>query len=853
MKFATACLLVLLLVPAAQARPSLGQLAEEPYPVGPDRLGEFFRQNPELRSEPGSGWKPYNRMISFLGPRTAPGENAARLRWQAWEDTRGRLREGAGLRSAWFSTGPVNFSGRANGVAIDPTNSSVVYVSTAGGGLWKTTDGGDTWLPLTDDQASTHCGAVAVLPWAPDVVLLGLGEGTLPAFADLNSPFGAGLIRSTDGGATWAPSGLTASAGTPNGFHVIEANATSQVILAGTSSGLFRSTDDGQSWVLVEGGNAVFDVKWKPGDPATVFIAKGQDPFINAGPDLGVKISTDGGLTFQLAGTGQPTSLALGKTKLGVTAADPDVIYAHYVNTATFNTVGVYRSTDGGATWSPRNTTQVMTAGQGWYNLVLAVDPDDPEFVNSGGVPMFRSTDGGVSWMQYTNTIFSPAFGDSVSPHLDNHAIVYDPNSTDTIWLATDGGVWKSTDDGLTWRSRREGMVTYQYYDVCVGQTDSAFMVGGTQDNGIPRRRLGVWRETPIIFDGMVCNVDPTDPRVVYAETQNGLHWKSTNRGGNYQQIMTGITGTGFWITAQDHDPLQPNRLYTTTTNGIFRTTDGGALWQNVGAQTARWISMSRAQSGLVWTLSNFSGVFHTTDDGGSWIPSPSFPATGGTEQKIAADPHDPATAYVVYGSYTPGVSHVVRTTDFGVSWHDVTGDFPNVPANTFVADPDRPSEWYVGSDLGVWLSTNEGVNWTPVGSGFPNCAVSDLEIKSPARKLVAATFGRGVWEIDLPATAVNAPEVDVDRARRLLLDDPAPNPVRGETMLRFAARTDRPVTLDLYDVSGRRVKRIERLERGDGIVRERQWRAAEVPAGVYFLVLRSDGEQRSRKMIVTR
>ncbi|HMB71349.1 MAG TPA: T9SS type A sorting domain-containing protein, partial [bacterium] len=607
------------------------------------------------------------------------------------------------------------------------------------------------------------------------------------------------------------------------------------------------------TWSQVESGNNVFDVKWKPGDSATVYVTKGPDPFINTGADAGVKISTDGGLTFQTAGTGQPPAASVGKARLGVTPADPSVVYVNYADSNTFQSLGVYRSTDAGATWQPRNTTLGMMGSQGWYNLVLTVDRQDPDLLLTGGVGLYRSTDGGATFSQLSGQGVAPPFGDATRPHVDNHALAYEPGSDDAVWVCTDGGPWRSTDDGVTWQSRREGIVSYQFYDVCVAQTPTNFMVGGTQDNGIPRRKAGTWQETTLTTDGMVCNVDPLAPGTVYGESQNGNHRVSPNQGFSWSPINTGITGTGPWITAQDHDPTAQGRLFTTSSTGIFRTDSAGSLWTNVAPHTARWISISPANPDIVWTVSNFFGVWHTTDDGATWTQSVTFPATGGTEQKIHADPHDPAAAYVVFGSYTPGVTRIVRTRDLGATWEDVTGDFPDVPANTFVADPDRMNEWYVGSDLGIWLSTDEGQQWNPVGTGFPNCAVSDLEIKRPKRKLVAATYGRGVWEYDLPSTAVGAPEIGPVATRTLMLDPPFPNPAFRSTLLRFASRGEGEASLELFDVAGRRVSRIARIPRGDGVVRQLEWRPDDVSAGVYFVVLRAGDRRISRKLVVTR
>ena len=830
--------------------------AASPAPVSeaPARtLEEWFLAHPDARTTPSSGWKPYQRLLWLAETRgNASGVPAFRLRADA-VDLAVRHRAARSSQAGWFATGPTDLAGRCLSVDFDPTDPGVVYLGAASGGLWKSTDGGDNWSPITDDLPTLAIGAVCVLASDPNVVLIGTGEGSGAASANLAlGPFGAGIFKSTDAGATWQTTNISYGGASSHGFSVIEDEPSTGVILAGANDGLYRSTDDGDTWTQVETNANYFDVKWKPGDPSRVYVTRGRDPFFNfPNAGNGVRVSTDGGLTFARAGTGQPTSSNITKTKIAVTAADPSVIYAHFVNFSTFQTLGIYRSTDDGANWSLRST-QNMTGSQGWYNLVMAADPDDPDRIVTGGTPLHSSNDGGLNYTQETNS-FLPG-GNGSTPHWDLHGIAYEPGNSDALWVLTDGGPWRSTDDGSTWTSRREGLVTYQFYDICVAQTDPLVTLGGTQDNGIPRR-VGPdsWLETTLNADGMVCNVHPTNKTIVYGEAQFGNHFKSLNGGLSWSQINTGITGGGLWVTPVDQSQTAPRTLYTMTTSGIFKTTNGGNLWTNVAPHAARWISISPVDENVVWTVSNFVGLWVTTDGGATWTLPATFPATG-TESKVHADPADPASAFVTFGYYGTGSPRVLRTTDYGASWLDVSGDLPDIPANTFVADPDRPDDWYVGTDVGVWSSTDGGVTWTPFGTGLPNALIVDLEIQRSGRKLVAGTHGRGAWEVDLPAGAVDAPAVAAGAASpNLMLDPPSPNPVRDTVVLRYAARSEGAVTLEVYDVSGRRVDRVAATERGDAVVRTAVWDARRSAPGVYFARLTAGAESVTRKVVVAR
>ncbi|NNE43309.1 MAG: T9SS type A sorting domain-containing protein, partial [Gemmatimonadetes bacterium] len=230
-----------------------------------------------------------------------------------------------------------------------------------------------------------------------------------------------------------------------------------------------------------------------------------------------------------------------------------------------------------------------------------------------------------------------------------------------------------------------------------------------------------------------------------------------------------------------------------------------------------------------------------------------SFPfATAGNATKVLADPINPQAAFVTFTGYAAG-AHIARTTDLGATWTDVSGDFPQQPVNTMEVDPQFPGEWYIGTDVGVWTSTNGGVNWTPFDVGLPNAVVLDLEIRDAARKLVAGTYGRGAFEAALSGSVTGVTTGDTPAPLNLMLDPPRPNPAVGRTMLRFAARSGESVTLDIYDVAGRRVANLADQASGDGIIRGVPWITDDVPAGVYFAVLRAGADQASRKIIVAK
>ncbi len=817
--------------PSADAREMLDWFA---------RMDAFYEANPELKTTPGSGWKPFNRIkwqtLRSMQDGELPPLEARADAWRVKQQRMAHLTP----RATWFSLGPTNLGGRILAMDFDPTNANVCYVGAANGGVWKTTNGGASWTPMSDELLSIAVGGLAVSPNDPNIVVIGTGEGT----NNIDRIGGIGILRSTDGGNTWLTTSLSYGVASGHGFHVIRANPLNGTLLAGASDGLYRSTDDGATWTDVRptDKNDYYDVQWRPGDVNKVFAAKGS-----ASAGNNVKVSTNDGQTWAFSGTGQPLEFQVGKTKIGMSPANPDYIYSVYANKGDGTTLGVYRSTDSGATWTARNTTLNMTGQQGWYNLTCQVDPTNVETVIIGGVSLYRSTNGGTSYS---------VIG-SGEVHVDHHAIQYEPGSTTNVWVGSDGGVWKSTNGGVSWPASSDlnnGLVTYQFYDICVNNGPAPYYVmGGTQDQGTDKWSGTTSWAQGLGGDGMVCNINPNNGTTVYAEQQFGTHYKSLNSGGSWTGINNGIpTSQGHWVAAVAERADLGNILFTSHPTGTYRTTDGGSNWSLVDGTSAGWIDVSEVNGNYVWKASGIN-VRYSTDNGDTWQAAGPFGFLSSGVAKILAHPTDLNTVFTCFLGYGTGAK-VARSTDLGATWQDVTGDLPIQPCNAIEVNPSNPNQWFLGTDTGVWASENGGVNWVPFEDGLPNSQVLDLEIQNSLQKLVAGTHGRGAWEIDIPATIGTDVAVQVSPTpRNLLLDAPFPNPVKSETMFRFAAKSDAKVSLVVYDVQGRVVSDLADFATGDGVIRSTPWYTDDVPSGVYFAVLRAGTESVSRKVVVAR
>jgi hypothetical protein len=352
----------------------------------------------------------------------------------------------------------------------------------------------------------------------------------------------------------------------------------------------------------------------------------------------------------------------------------------------------------------------------------------------------------------------------------------------------------------------------------------------------------------------MVCNINPVNGTTVFAERQFGDHRRNLNSGsGTWATINSGIpTNNGQWVVPVAEDQSDGDHLYTNhSAFGVYRSTNSGSSWINVASHTAVWIDISSVDGNLIWTVSGGPPKY-STDDGATWFSSAPYGFLTGGETKVLAHPTDAITAFVTFSGYGEGLAHVAVTTDLGASWANATGNFPSQPVNAIAVNPSNPDQWFIGTDVGVWVSVTGGETWFPYETGLPNAVVVDLEIKASLQKLVAGTHGRGAWEVNInPAIGTSADLAVTAGPIHLMLDRPWPNPVEDRTLLRYAAKHDGQVTLSVYDVQGRLVSRLAEFAAGDGVIRTTPWFPDDVGSGVYFAVLQAGEDQKSQKLIV--
>jgi hypothetical protein len=636
----------------------------------------------------------------------------------------------------------ITSTGRLSAIAVDPNDSNVIYVGGAQGGVWKTTNGGVTWVPLTDKECSLAMGGLAIDPTDTDIVYAGTGEQHRSG----DSYYGCGVLRSTDGGATWAQVGASVFDDAPGGgatiARVVLKPGTPTTVFVASSRGLFRSLNSGTSWQLVLSGR-VSDLVADPTNGDVLYAGLANR---NAASD-GVHKSIDGGDTWNRMATGfAPGSLF--RINLDIAPSSPQTLFAGVVdgNDIT-NLLGVYTTVDGASTWS-KVTATGLSCTQCWYDMFVSVHPTDPSTVYFGAVGLYKSTDAGVTFSRIGTQI-----------HVDQHFLAYDPQDPATVFVGNDGGIYKSVNGGTTWTTLNTNLALTQFYSgLSLHPSDANTALGGTQDNGTLQYVGSTSWLRVVGGDGGFTAIDFLNPSTRYGETQ----WSETfggprrsDNGGGYARKINGIntSDAALFIPPLIMDPLTPHTLYFGTAR-LYRTRDRGDNWSAISdyltSGVISTIAASPANPRTIYFGTSQGDVQISADDGVTWNSR-----TNGLPNRFIKDfalhPTDDQTAYVSVSGFFSG--HVYKTSNAGVSWQNISAGLPDLPVNAILLEPGAPATIYAGTDLGVYRSTNDGGTWVPFNAGLPLVAVFDIAAEANTGTFVVATHGRGMWR-----TTLNAP-----------------------------------------------------------------------------------------------
>ncbi len=717
-----------------------------------DEQVEAFNQYWSTRDKNarGSGYKPFMRWEYHW--RNYTNEQGYIMSsedfWEAWRQKKQVIANRSSARrvlpaSNWQPVGPFTHTntgswssgqGRVNIVHVDPSNSNVVYLGAPAGGIWKSINNGSTWTPLTDELPQIGVSGIAVDYSNSNVIYIATGD------KDAGDSYSVGVYKSTDGGLTWNPTGVMGSSNPSSAGDLVIHPTNNQILWCATNNGIYKTTNAGSTWSQVQSGDfAQGNIRLKSDDPTTIYAVSNNRFFR----------STDTGSTFSQITTGLPNSSS--RLLLDVTSANASYIYI--LSAATDGSMqGIYRSTDGGSNWTKTSSNEASTGNvfespQAWYDLALAVSPTNADEIYTGCLNVWKSTDGGVSVTKMNNWS-SPAAPSYT--HADIHYLGFHGNK---LFCGSDGGIYVSENNGTNFTDLTAGVQISQFYKIAVSKQSAAKMMGGLQDNGGYAYNSGQWKNY-YGADGMDTAIDPTNSNLFYGFTQEGGGLYISNSAGNGLSGSVPSPGVeGNWVT-----PLAINNAGDLFAgyNNLYKLTSGAWVQQNttpIGSGNLELISIDPSNENIMY-VANGSNLYKSTDLGIN------FTIVHTASSAITSIEVHSSDSNIVYLTTQSSSGGVFKSTNGGTSFSSFSTGLPSIGKNIIVhqgRNTDNPL--YLGTNLGVFYRDDTMTQWEPFDTNLPNVSVTDLEINLDDAKLIAATYGRGIWQTDIP---VQLPSDDI-------------------------------------------------------------------------------------------
>jgi photosystem II stability/assembly factor-like uncharacterized protein len=705
--------------------------------------------------ERGKGFNPYKRWEYFITPRIASStvlDNSAL--WEAIkmsnldpEDTLSWHFVGPGTTPYKIQTTNLSGSGRLNCIAFHPVDSNIIFVGAPSGGVWMTRDGGEHWETSTDYLSAIGISDIVISHEDTSVIYLATGDA-----GDFDT-YAIGIVKSSDGGKTWATTALDMNVEQQNYFsRIIMHPDNADIMLATSSKGIYKTTNGWLTFTLVQSGN-FRDIEFKPGNPEYIYATS----YSNIG-NAKIYRSTNTGSSFQEVSGGLLINGKVERIELAVTENDPNIVYAVAVDVVNAGLYGVFRSTNSGSTWQiiyydyPYNLLGLSSdgssvGGQGFFDLAMAVDPNNKSNVIVGGINNWKSQDGGFNW-EISSIQHHTVQNKYV--HADQHMLAYSPHGNRTLYTVNDGGVYKSYNNGDNWIDITNNMQILQVYRLSSSFLTENKLLCGNQDNGTFLHSKGNWYEI-LGGDGMECYIDPLNDSILYFSLYYGKLFKSTDEGITREDIMPDVTLKGAWLTPFVLHPHNSSWLYAGY-NDVYKSENGGEEWKKLseGLSSTNLISLVIAPSNDQYIYaSSYENIFKTENGGDEWslisIPLPTIPFSS-----VTVSPNDPNKIWVTLSGFEAN-KKVYYSFDGGTNWGNFSDGLPNVPVNDLVVRYNSNQELYAATDIGVYYRNADMENWINLSENLPNVIVSELEISEQFQKLRAATYGRGIWELDLP------------------------------------------------------------------------------------------------------
>lgn len=726
----------------------------------------------------------------------------------------------------WQQIGPHNIGGRTLDVEFNPQNPNTIFAGSASGGIWRSYTAGlgvNAWERIETGFPVLGVSSISISPIDSNIILIGTGEvynyrqalgGEV--IRTTRGSYGIGILRTTNYGLTWTKV-LDWSYNQERGVNDVEFDPNNPSIAwAATTEGIFRSSNNGQSWENVNSIIMAFDIAIHPDSSNIVFATFGN--FSTAGH--GIYKTTNHGASWTKLTNGLPSTFG-GKAMLSIHQSNPNIIYASIGNGSSSGAgTWLCKSTNGGNNWTIVNTTDYSTY-QGWFSHWVGVHPLNPDFVLAGGIDIWKSTNGGITLTKKTDwaawyfgqTPIGGPEGPAHYVHADQHSITFHPLNPNIIYFGTDGGVFRTTNSGETFEGCNGGYQTTQFYNGFSSSNSNVNLaIGGMQDNATAIYLGSLAWYRAIGGDGCQTGINQTNPNVMYGTTQYLNIYRTTNQGVNWSFIgPTGKDNAAF-VAPFVVCPSNPNLIYAGSRK-IHKTTNAGSTWtagnNNVALDGNEILSIgvSSTSTDTLYVatapISSRAKVFRSTNGGQTFSN-----ITGNLPDRypddIAVDPTNSLIVYIVFSGF--GTSHLFKSTNGGDSWIDIGSQLPDVPSSAIVINPDNPNQLFFGNDIGVYFSPDAGNNWYAVNNGLPfGSLIIDLNILNGKDILRAITHGNGVYQTSISQiiTAMNDKNVPI---KNFSLDQNYPNPFNAQTRIGWFSQTDGHTILKIFDSLGKEV-----------------------------------------------
>ncbi len=770
--------------------PELPEINKNDFKEVTEKYNQYFDQLKELKSDQenplkGVGFKPFKRWEYFWSSRVdANGKLPSRSELRNnYNDFRSNYLYSKNNKTQgpddWQPLGPYNWTGtgvgRINAIAVNPSNTNIIYVGAATGGIWKSTDGGSNWEEsVTPDVYSLGISDLAICKSKPEVILAATGDANGAGSGSGYGAYSSGLLLSTDNGNSWKEVNVDAIAQSIEQSNqviiysvLINQNNSSKFVIA-TNSGVYHSDNSGVTWTKSH-ASLCRDLKMHPTNPDILYGA-----FRTANNEYTVMRYVSG--TWFTNGAYVVSNCR--RIELAVNDAHPGVCYGLSTDpSGGFR--NVFKTENSGQSWVEVTSSsgrpnylyftfdglvngQVPQGGQGWYDLAIAVSSKSKSIVTIGGINNWKTTDGGTT---YSIKTFQQAWQGADEVHSDQHILVYD--SKGTLYVGNDGGIYKSTDDGENWTNISTGLNITQYYKFGQATDNKDRLLAGAQDNGtILKYNTTQWIAV-LGGDGFDCDIDPNNSNVMYGSNyyqRSGVFYKSVNGGQSWGQqpiiypFNPSINETASWVSPLTIDENNSN-IFVGYQN-VYRSTNQGSNWTKLSDfglpayLSITEIALAPSNSNYIYAaISN--QVFKTTNSGQAWSSVYTAP-NGLSVRNLTVNPTKPDEIYVVVSGYQNG-NKVFKVT--GNNSSNISGDLPNFPVNCITYQKESNDRIYIGTDIGVFTK-DANSQWQYMDQGMPQVIISELKIHYPSGMLRAATYGRGMWEIPVNNCDLGLPNV---------------------------------------------------------------------------------------------